>query len=227
MQTFLILKLQGVMQAWGMHTYEDYRPSNIFPTRSAVVGLIGACLGIDRDDIDSRQLLNASFSLTVRADIRKVNNKTLRSVRITDYHTVLDARKVDGTARKDAIVSQREYLCDSEFTLALFFYSGETYSLERVKEALLRPKYTPFLGRRSCPIQKPLLLPEAQSVVTAENIESALKSIAPYRGTIYSELKLPGSSPLRIRDNPMSTRVRQFATRWVYILGEGGEYVSE
>lgn len=223
MQNFLILKLQGALQAWGTHTYEDYRPSNIFPTRSAVVGLIGACIGIDRDDVKARQSLNSSFSLTVRADVRN----GLRQVRITDFHTVLEARKVSGKPRNDAIVSEREYLCDAEFTLALAFYPDAEYSLERVKDALAKPKYTPFLGRRSCPIQRPLLLPEEQSVVVSENPEDALKKIAPFKGTIYSELKLPGSSPMRIRDTPMSTRVRQFATRWVYILGEGGEYVSE
>lgn len=223
MQNFLILKLQGAMQAWGTHTYEDYRPSNIFPTRSAVVGLLGACIGIDRNDIEARQSLNASFSLTVRADVRN----GLWPVRITDFHTVLEARKVSGKARNDAIVSEREYLCDAEFTLALAFYPDATYNLEKIKKALAKPKYTPFLGRRSCPIQTPLLLPEEQSVVSAESLEDALKKISPFKGTIYSELKLPGSSPIRIRDTPMLTRARQFSTRWVYILGEGGEYVSE
>ena len=33
MKDFLILKLQGAMQAWGGHTYETFRPSYIFPTR--------------------------------------------------------------------------------------------------------------------------------------------------------------------------------------------------
>lgn len=227
MKNFLILKLQGTMQAWGTHTYEDYRPSNIFPTRSAVVGLLGACIGIERDDIKARESLNASFTLTVRADIRKdKKGKPLKTVRITDYHTVLDARKVDGTARKDAIVSQREYLCDSEFTLALAFHPNAGYGIEEIKKAVRKPKYTPFLGRRSCPIQTPLL-PKEKSVVPAESVEEALKKIEPYNGTIYSESELPGSSPMRLRDIPMPTKVRQFATRWVHILGEEEEYVSE
>ena len=221
MQNFLILKLQGAMQAWGTHTYEDYRPSNIFPTRSAIVGLLGACIGIDRDDIESRQALNASFTLTVRAD--RKNNPVIR---ITDYHTVLDARKVDGSARKDAIVSQREYLCDAEFTLALSFHDNAEYGIDEVKKAVQLPRYTPFLGRRSCPIHRPLLWKD-NAVIDAENVEEALKKVEPYGGTIYSERELPGSSPIRIRDVPMPTEVRQFATRWAYILGDGGEYVSE
>ena len=183
--------------------------------------MLGACIGIDRDDIESRQALNASFTLTVRAD--RKNNPVIR---ITDYHTVLDARKVDGSARKDAIVSQREYLCDAEFTLALSFHDNAEYGIDDVKKAVQLPRYTPFLGRRSCPIYRPLLWNE-NAVIGAENVEEALKKVEPYGGTIYSERELPGSSPIRIRDVPMPTKVRQFATRQAYILGDGGDHVSE
>ena len=43
MPRFLVQKLDGPMQAWGTHTYEDFRPSNLFPTRSGLLGLLGAC----------------------------------------------------------------------------------------------------------------------------------------------------------------------------------------
>lgn len=224
MQDFLIIKLQGAMQAWGGHTFEDYRPSHIFPTRSAVVGLLGACLGIDRADIQSRADLNSSFELTVRADRRKVQTKqfgqikekTLTMQKMTDFHTVLDARKVDGSPRKDAIISRREYLCDAEFSLALGFRNNAVFSLEKVKDAIQKPHYTPTLGRRSCPIQHPLF----KMIISAENAQQALAQIEPKQGTLYSEQKLQGSAPMRIRDVPIQDPVRQFATRTVYILGD-------
>ena len=224
MQDFLIIKLQGAMQAWGGHTFEDYRPSHIFPTRSAVVGLLGACLGIDRADIQSRAELNASFELTVRSDRRKVRTeqfgqikeKTLTLQKMTDFHTVLDARKVDGAPRKDAIISHREYLCDAEFSLALGFRNNAVFDLEQVKAAIQKPHYTPFLGRRSCPIQHPLF----KTIVEAENAQEALAKIEPKQGTLYSEQKLQGSAPMRIRDVPIEDPVRQFATRTLYILGD-------
>jgi len=157
MQDFLIIKLQGAMQAWGGHTFEDYRPSHIFPTRSAVVGLVGACLGIDRADIQGRADLNASFELTVRADQRKVQT-----------------------------------------------------------DAIQKPHYTPSLGRRSCPIQRPLF----ETIVAAENAQQALTQIEPKQGTLYSEQKLQGSASMQIRDVPIQDPVRQFATRTIYILGD-------
>lgn len=215
MAKFLILKLQGGMQAWGTHTFEQYRPSSVFPTRSGIVGLLGACLGIDRDDIEARENLNASFCLTVRADQVKH-----RMQRITDYHTVLDARKVDGSARKDAILSSREYLCDASFTVALSFRPGSQYNLEQIKESLVKPHFTPALGRKSCPLHRPLF----EIVVEAADVVEALSNIPPGKGILYSETRLPGSAPLRMRDVPLLTSVRQFATRDVYILGEEDYY---
>lgn len=211
MQDFLIIKLQGAMQAWGGHTFEDYRPSHIFPTRSAVVGLLGACLGIYRADIKGRADLNASFELTVRADRRKVHMQ-----KMTDFHTVLDARKVDGAPRPDAIISHREYLCDAEFSLALGFRNNSVFNLEKVKAAIQKPHYTPSLGRRSCPIQSPLF----NTIKAAESAQEALAQIEPMQGTLYSEQKLQGSVPIRIRDIPIEDPVRQFATRTLYILGD-------
>jgi CRISPR system Cascade subunit CasD len=238
MQDYLIIKLQGAMQAWGGHTYEDYRPSLIFPTRSAIVGLLGACLGLEREDIQALKMLNQSFQLTVRANKRKIEQRQRSQIgflkrsedkfvsmqKITDFHTVQHARKVDGKPRPEAIVSRREYLCDAEFTLALAFVKDADYGLERVKQAIQKPVYTPFLGRRSCPIQRRLY----ETVVNAENVEAALSLIEPYQGTLYSETELGGGTPMMARDQPLfATTVRQFNNRKIYILGSGGDHVSE
>jgi CRISPR system Cascade subunit CasD len=104
------------------------------------------------------------------------------------------------------------------------FVEKAVYGLDRVKQAIQKPVYTPFLGRRSCPIQRPLY----ESVVNAENVQAALSLIEPYQGTLYSEIKLDGSTSMMARDQPLfATNVRQFNNRKVYILGSGGEYVSE
>jgi CRISPR system Cascade subunit CasD len=231
MQDFLIIKLQGAMQAWGGHTYEDYRPSLIFPTRSAIIGLLGACLGIEREDLTALKDLNKSFELTVRANQRKIAQRensvpkpSVSMQKITDFHTVQHARKVDGKPRPEAIVSRREYLCDGEFSLALAFTEKADYGLERVKQAIQKPIYTPFLGRRSCPIQSPLF----EVVVNAENAQTALSEIAPYHGTLYSEQELAGGTPMMVRDQPLfTTTVRQFNNRRITILGAGSEHVPE
>ena len=102
MRDYLILKLQGVMQAWGEHTFEGLRPSTNFPTRSALTGLLAACLGIDRNDRQQQQALANSFLYAVRQDKTKwvwsAHNDELvlekrNIIKMTDYHTVKDARE--------------------------------------------------------------------------------------------------------------------------------------
>ena len=216
MKTYLILKLQGAMQAWGGHTYEDFRSSHPFPTRSGIVGLLAGCFGIDRENIEKKEALNNSFVLTVRAD-----KKDHSAVRITDYHTVLSARKVDGNARKDAIQSYREYLCDAQFTLALEFLPDAEFPLDEVVRGLMKPVYTPVLGRRACPLHRPLF----EAKVEASDVQDALNQVRPFSGTIYSEMSVSGGSQMSVRDVPMPTAIRQFATRTIYV--HGGSHVSE
>src|SRR4030043_1355038 len=96
MNEYLILRLKGVLQSWGGHTFEDYRPSNLFPTRSGLVGLLAACLGIDRKDLETQKALTDSFQYAVRVD-----KTPFRFHKITDFHTVLKAR---GEAGKEGEV---------------------------------------------------------------------------------------------------------------------------
>lgn len=212
MATFLILKLQGPMQAWGGHTFEDYRPTNLFPTRSGIVGLLGACLGVDRDDVEGRTALSESFIFAVRDDAGS------RARVVTDYHTVMHARRVDGKAGKNPVESHREYLCDAAFTAALCFRDAAEFGLDRVLSGISRPRYTPFLGRRSCPLARPLF----EATVDAENLLAALAMVAPAGGTVYSEERLESPNVLVLRDVPLPARVRQFGVREVYVHAAGG-----
>lgn len=223
MPEFLILKCQGAMQAWGGHTYEDYRPSLIFPTRSAVVGMLGACLGLRREFPEKLKQLNDSFELTVLAHSRKVEQRHLKDKldrnslhmhKMTDFHTVLDARRADGKMREEAIVSKREYLCDAEFTLALGFNENAEYGLSEVIQAINKPVYTPYLGRRSCPLHHPLF----EKVVTAGTAQEALRQIAG-KGTLYSETPLTNGHQMQVRDQPLFGTTRRFITRPVYVVG--------
>ena len=82
MPRYLILRLDGPMQAWGTHTFEDFRPSNAFPTRSGLLGLLGACMGLDRRDTEAMDQLANSVEFTVRADNAKHKDKNKKIGRI-------------------------------------------------------------------------------------------------------------------------------------------------
>lgn len=216
MERFLILKLEGVLQSWGAHTFEDYRPSHAFPTLSGLLGLLGACLGIDRDDASAQRALAESVVFAVRADRRRIANgpHILASSRITDFHTVENARKVGGKTNEYPVVSRREYLCDAPFTVAVAQGSNITYSLDQIAAALRRPVYTPSLGRRSCPLTRPLF---ECLIESATGLIDTLRQVAPQGGVIYSESDDPTLQQQRIRDRPIIGRPRQFASRRVSV----------
>jgi len=223
MPHYLILRLDGPMQAWGTHTFEDFRPSNLFPTRSGLLGLLGACLGIDRDDHAGLEQLAASVEFTVRADravLRPDAEKptTKVAVKLHDYHTVREARRANRPPKQgETIQSWREYLFDAAFTVAIGEKPNAPVTLVAIEETLLRPCFTPVLGRRSCPITRPLL---DGAPVEASDAKGALGNALPVGGLVYAEGDLVSPQPFRIRDVPMQGRQRQFATRKVYLHKE-------
>ncbi|MDP3480683.1 MAG: type I-E CRISPR-associated protein Cas5/CasD [Desulfoprunum sp.] len=226
MKDFLILKLHGPMQAWGEHTFEGLRPSANFPTRSGLLGLLGACLGIARNERERLQALADSVGMAVRVDKRSMTNKdgtsrVLRMVKITDYHTVKDAREnYAGLKSHETIQTWREYLYDAEFTVALWNQPSAAVTLDDLEAAVKRPFFTPYLGRRSCPISRPLFL----SRILSSNELEALKMVTPHGGTIYSEEKADVRMK-RVRDVPLIHQPRQFVGRNLYV--HGGEHVPE
>ncbi|MFB1169138.1 type I-E CRISPR-associated protein Cas5/CasD, partial [Escherichia coli] len=93
MRSYLILRLAGPMQAWGQPTFEGTRPTGRFPTRSGLLGLLGACLGIQRDDTSSLQALSESVQFAVRCDELILDDRRVSVTGLRDYHTVLGARE--------------------------------------------------------------------------------------------------------------------------------------
>jgi CRISPR system Cascade subunit CasD len=221
---FLILKLQAPMQAWGEHTFEGLRPSANFPTRSGLLGVLGACLGIRRNDPERLGQLADSVAMAVRVDARRVSRRDgisqeLRMMKITDYHTIQKARvEYYGLKSHETIQTWREYLYDAEFTVALWSHPHASICLSDLEEALRRPAFTPYLGRRSCPIAQPLF----QTLLNAANVIDAFKGIAPCAGMIYSDEKIEGLDVRmkRVRDVPLVHQPRQFAGRNIYIYGD-------
>lgn len=140
------LRLQGPLQAWGGPVVGDNRPTLPFPTRSGVLGLVGACLGIRRSD-DVRLLALADEArVHVRVDAA--------GTPLVDDQTIQDNRNASAT--RQTIQSKRTYLCDASFVAVVV--PGSRGSIEEIAEALTQPVFAPFLGRRTCVPSAPLLL---------------------------------------------------------------------
>jgi len=215
MREHLILKLQGPMQAWGRESFEGLRPSELFPGRSALLGLLGACLGVERTDQNRQQALAGSVSFAVRVD--------KQGQKMTDYHTVKNAREdYRGLKSHDTIQTWREYWQDACYTVAVWSNPGAVVLLAEIAQAVKQPIYTPVLGRRSCPLARPLF----ETVLFAESALSALAQIGSNQGAIYNEEDSAGAILLKKRDVPIIHQPRQFASRTLFMTA-GESHVPE
>jgi CRISPR system Cascade subunit CasD len=123
------------------------------------------------------------------------------------------------------VVSRREYLCDATFTVAIRQSRQPHISLNELEVAVKKPYYTPFLGRRSCPLTRPLW----EQRLSARSFEQALQQVEPHYGVIYSEWIDREHSRLQLRDVSLRTTKRQFTTRYVNIksVTPGGEELTD
>lgn len=145
----LALFLDSPLQSWGYQSRFDRRTSLSYPTRSGVLGLICAALGVDRRDESGLERLQEGLSIVVYA--------FGRPSMITDYHTVGGGydnktesqnivRKADGKPG-DTVVTYRDYLQDARFGVLV---RGEDALLEEILTGLKDPKWGIWLGRKSC-----------------------------------------------------------------------------
>jgi len=227
MNDYLILKLQGPLQAWGKESFEGLRPSELFPGRSALLGLLAACLGIERTDQLGQQALANSLWFAVRIDpvFDKETKKRIKSQKMTDYHTVKNAREdYRGLKGHDTIQTWREYWQDACYTVAVWNAGNAVITLDALVQGIKQPLYTPVLGRRSCALARPLF----ETRLTAESAVAALAQVGDQQGSIYSEEYIEKARTIRMRDVPIIHQPRQFASRTVYLTANpGASHVPE
>jgi CRISPR system Cascade subunit CasD len=78
-----------------------------------------------------------------------------------------------GKERLGTILSSREYRSDALALVALRALAGAPFSLEEIREKLLKPVFHLYLGRKSCPLAAPL---NPQLLTDQANILAAFKA---------------------------------------------------
>jgi CRISPR system Cascade subunit CasD len=169
MAEHLIIRLAGAMASWGDIAVGEVRPSATRPGRSGIIGLLAACLGIERGD---EQRLRALDHLAIA--IRQDDTENAGGLALHDYHTAQvprAERKVRYRTRRDeltwlqrhdlgTILSSRAYRQDAHSVIVAIYRPvtapSECPALQQMAEACERPAFTPYLGRRSCPLALPL-----------------------------------------------------------------------
>lgn len=169
----LIFQLYGPMASWGEIAVGEHRRSDVKPSKSSIVGLLGAALGIRRNEDDLHRQLSDAYGVAIRIDAR---GELLRDYHTTQVPTAVGkkryyTRKDEMTAENlGTILSERDYRVDARYTVALWQHTDDApYSLQTLANALLKPRFILYLGRKSCP----LALPFHAQVVDVETLIQA------------------------------------------------------
>ncbi len=200
----LLLRLVGPMQSWGITSRFDHRDTGKEPSKSGVIGLLAAGMGIRREDWSSLEPLT-HFQLGVRHDKPGVPKR--------DYQT---AQKMEDGEAYDTAVTTRDYLGDAAFLVAVS--SGDGATIEKVYAALSNPVWTLSLGRKSYVPSESIWMPDA---LCDEPLRDALLAWPwlgkgdPPEQILCSWESTDGTGALRM-DQPLSSFAeRRFGARFV------------
>ncbi|MGW1766490.1 type I-E CRISPR-associated protein Cas5/CasD [Streptomyces sp. NPDC002073] len=212
--TGLLLRLAGPLQSWGERSaFSAVRDTARFPTRSGLVGMLAATEGLARGESLARY---DALQFTVRVD--------RPGVLMADYHTVggglpnhLTAATSGGKNKGAAVLTSRQYLADAVFVVAV---NGPDQQITQLAEALTHPHWAPYLGRRSCVPDEPLLLradladPVAE-LLTAVPLSNPYTDERQMRRTPVTDVRVDflwetppdhatDAVPLTVQDRPLS-----------------------
>lgn len=245
MTQYLVFQLYAPLVSWGVEAVGEVRHSAAIPGRSALLGLLAAAVGIRREEEARLNAFNAHYYFAVCP--RPARQSWLR-----DYHTVSmpreNRKRVYPTRRDElllapeevgTIVTQREYLCDADYLVAVSAAPQALLSLESLQVALQKPVFPLYLGRKSCPPALPLAPYLTTGTLAQVMTQANTRFSCPVRHwqdreptcalechwDIPGETSIPVREARRCSDNPLSRARWQFGERTCFVgtlPGEGG-----
>lgn len=152
---YISLILDSPLQSWGVSSHPgiDFRTTLRHPTKSGVIGILSAAIGIDRFSSEEPKLIK-SLSKQIKVKFFEIpkfsetSEKKLMGQKITDFTTIDNALNAEGEKRKGSVVSKKEYLSDMRFAAILEIEDKECAA--QVGKALKNPKWGIWLGRKCC-----------------------------------------------------------------------------
>ena len=182
---FLIFQLQGPLASWGGAAVGEYRGSDDYPSQSALIGLLAAALGILRSD--EAQLLALQDGYRFGIGLQSAGQL------LRDYHTaqVPPQAALKGWPRYsrrdelaipkhqlETILSTRDYRQDASVLVAVQALAAAPWRLDELAQALAKPRFVLYLGRKACPPGVPLFA----QVLSADTLLAAFEQ---YRAVLH------------------------------------------
>lgn len=152
MSTFIKIKLRGPMMSFGGDAVSHkWRGTESFPTISFVLGFLCSCLGISfrREVGKAKALLEAvKVHIVVLKEARRITDFQTSGTQYNKedkYEKLCIVLKPGGSGTSD--IYHKEYLTDGKFDVVLEVIDKDMAG--NIIDALKRPVWTPFLGRKS------------------------------------------------------------------------------
>jgi CRISPR system Cascade subunit CasD len=189
---FLLFRIHAPFAAFGNIAVGTERDTVPHPTKSAIIGLIAAALGIKRNEQAKIETLTEELRCAVRVDTTPFFWR--------DYHTVQTPGALPKAVstehwktrwqelgygegnryaqRVQTILSYRNYISNALYTICLWQFQPEKqregdwkFPLTEIEKALKHPIFMLYAGRKSCP----LALPLNPDIVQADTVKSAFE----------------------------------------------------
>jgi len=218
---YISLLLDAPLQSWGYQSRFDRRTSLSYPTRSGIVGMLCAAMGVDRSDSPGLvQFRNLKMTVYVFSGCG----------RLMDFHTVgggWDKKshrqnivpKADGSA-PDTVVTRREFLQHAKFGVVL---QGDIALLDRIAAALQNPRWGIWLGRKACIPASPVFQGMHDSEALAlQRLQERADTGCGARSIIREVDRFEDGTDT-LMDTPLDFAKREFIPRRVSVEPPGGE----
>jgi CRISPR system Cascade subunit CasD len=242
MTAHLLFRLYGPLASWGDIAVGEFRPTHAAPSKSAVLGLVAGSLGLRRDDAAALAVLHEAYGFAVRVDDP--------GFLVRDYHTIETpfasvgermAKTGPGLAtRRDELLaagkadasktnlSRREYRMDAVAAAAVWIRepARARWTLDQLAQALRTPRFTPYLGRKSCspalPLQ-PCVVEAPHPVQALRDTKFALDPMMGIRAAAHVEYRWEGPDAPDARPQQVVRRRDQARSRTAWLFAEREE----
>lgn len=166
----LLLRFAGPMQAWGTQSRFSERDTGQEPSKSGVIGILCAALGMTRETTVAPLPGGGGVSLDTLANLRMAVRVEREGIIERDFQTAGGGEhrqakegygvvKASGNVSDDPVVSIRYYIADADFLVGLG--SEDVTLLQTLYAALRRPHWSLFLGRKAFAPGMPIWVPDS------------------------------------------------------------------
>jgi len=154
---YLLLRLEAPLMSFGAVRVDQHNPTDRFPGRAQLTGMLANALGWYHEEFDRLQDLQERIQFACRWDISPQSLRDYQTVDLGQSKMAIRGwttsgkpeHRAGGTAKSGIHERFRYYWANGALTVALTLREG-TPSLSEIAEALKKPARPLFIGRKAC-----------------------------------------------------------------------------